>query len=290
MKKINIKYLVVATSILLGLSSCLDEEGVFKDNGSNSIVELSLAARTSSTPYATRSTTLELEDEYLLPIVVNFTGVDGAPNDVEVTLAIDDNIVVEYDAYDTSNEYLALPTANYELPASNKIVIPKGEKTTTYTIKLKPRLFDTTKSYALGIKIVSASAGTVSSNYSAGVYTLPVKSPWQGKYDVHYKWLIRGGAVPTTDIEYDETDIELKTAGPGIVQAQYVGAWFSGYTNYTHNPDGTVLPFVYSGSVRAVQVFNSSYDLDNLTFEVEYSFISPANYRIIETYTRTGDL
>lgn len=294
MKKINIKYLVVATSILLGLSSCIDEDGVFKDNGSNSIVELSLAARTSSTPYAIRSTTLELEDEYLLPVVVNFTGVDGAPNDVEVTLAIDDNIVVEYDAYDTSNEYLALPVANYELPASNKIIIPKGEKTATYTIKLKPRLFDTTKSYALGIKIVSASAGTVSSNYSAGVYTLPVKSPWQGKYSVHYEWLIRGGVEldpnKDEDVILEETDVELKTVGPGVVQALNVGDYYGGYTNFTHRLDGTIIVDVYSSSTRAVQVFSSSYDLENLTFQVEYSFISPDRYRLIETYTRTGDL
>ncbi len=287
MKKVNIKHWIVIALLLTSFSSCLDEDGVFEENGSHSIVELSLPARTTSTPYAVKVTTLELEDEILLPVEINFTGVNGAPGDVEVTLAIDDAIIAKYDESGTT---IALPTANYELPASNKVTIPKGEKKAVYTIKLKPRTFDLTKSYALGVKIVSASTGTISGNYSAGVYSLPVKSPWQGKYNVHYKWLIRGGAVPTTDIEYDETGVELTTVGPGVVQAKYVGAWFSGYTNYTHRPDGTVLPYVYSGSVRAVQVFSSSYDLDNLTFEVEYSFISPANYRIIETYVRTGDL
>lgn len=287
MKKTTIKYLLTAAIVLIGFNSCLNEDGVFEENGSNSIVELSLPARTTSTPYAVKVTTLELVDEILLPVEVNFTGINGAPNDVEVTLAIDDAIIAKYDA---SGSTIALPAANYELPASNKVTIPKGEKKAVYTIKLKPRTFDLTKSYALGVKIVSASSGTISGNYSAGVYSLPVKSPWQGKYNVHYKWLIRGGSAPTTDVEYDETGIELTTVGPGVVQAKYVGAWFSGYTNYIHRPDGTVLPYVYSGIVRAVEVFRSSYNLDNLTFEVEYSFISPANYRIIETYTRTGDL
>ncbi|MDR1091717.1 MAG: hypothetical protein LBL79_11620, partial [Prevotella sp.] len=171
---------------------------------------------------------------------------------------------------------------------SNKITIPKGEKKAVYTIKLKPRTFDQTKSYALGVKIVGTSVGIISGNYSAGVYSIPVKSPYEGKYTVHYKWLIRGGA--STGEEYDRTDINLKTVGPSVVQAQMVGALYSGYTNYFHRPDGTVLPYVYSGNSLAVQVFSSSYDLDNLTFEVEYSFISPANYRLIETYTRTGDL
>ena len=285
MKKIKIKHLIAVAVVLVGLSSCLDEDGVFEENGSHSIVELSLSARTSSTPYAVKSTTIELEDEVLLPVEVNFTGVNGAPSDVEVTLAIDDNIVLEYDKTGATT---VLPTEYYELPTSNKVIIPQGEKKVVYTIKLKPRLFDPTKSYALGVKIVSTSGGTISNNYSAGVYSLPVKSPCQGKYNVHYKWVVRGGEA--TGEEYDKTDIKLKTVAPGVVQAEGVGALYTGYTNYTHQLDGTVLPFVYSGSPRAVEVFRSSYDLENLTFEIEYSFISPANYRLIETYTRTGDL
>ncbi|MDR3252361.1 MAG: DUF1735 domain-containing protein, partial [Tannerella sp.] len=288
-KKYN-KYSVLALALMsFGLSSCLDEDPVFTDNGSHSIVELVLPARTSSTPYAVKITTLEFVDEILLPIEVNFTGVNGAPQDIQVTLSIDDAIIAKYDP---SGETVALSPSNYEAPSPSTVTIPKGEKKATYIIKLKPRTFDQTKSYALGVKIASASGGTISGNYSAGVYSLPIKSPWQGKYDVHYKWVLRGGSkpAPEDDEEYDEEDVELTTAGPGVVQAQYVGAWFSGYTTYTFKPDGTILPFVYSGSARAVEVFSSSYDLDKLVFEVEYSFISPTNYRLIETYTRTGDL
>lgn len=284
MKKINIKYLAVATLVLLGLSSCLDEEGVFKEDGSNSIVELTLPARTTSTPYAVKSTTLELVDEFTLPVEINFTGVNGAPSDVQVTLAIDDNIV---SAYDTSGATLALPTANYELPTSNTVTIAKGEKKATFNIKLKPRSFNPTKSYALGIKIVGTSVGTISGNYSAGVYILPVKSPWQGTYNVHRKWLYRGG-VETGEVS-DKTGVKLTTVAPGVVQTTPLGGLYSGYSNYTHQLDGTISVYAYSGGGLAVEVFNSSYDLENLTFQVEYSFISPTRYRIIETYTKTGD-
>jgi hypothetical protein len=288
MKKYS-KFSVPALALALtslALSSCLDEDPVFTDNGSHSIVELVLPARTTSVPYASKTTTLEVVDEYPLVVEVNFTGVNGAPEDVVVEVAIDNSYL---EVYDATKQTLALPTVSYELPSSNKLTIPKGQKKASYTIKLFPRTFDFTKSYALGIRIVSTTAGTISGNYSAGVYTLPVKSPWQGTYSVHYEWLIRGSVVPTADVEYDTDGIKLTTSGPGIVQANGVGDWYSGNTRYIHKPDGTIDVFVYSGSERAVQVFNSSYDLNALSFTVEYSFISPTNYRLIETYTRTGD-
>ncbi|GHT08234.1 hypothetical protein FACS189432_01120 [Bacteroidia bacterium] len=277
------KYYALALLAITSLSSCLDEDPVFEpDGGPAGIVELSLAARTSSTPYAIRSTTIEVEDSFDVPVIVNYTGAKGAPKDVEVTIAIDDAIV----AAGSSN--LALPTAFYDLPASNVVTIPKGQKTAIYLIKVKPKLFDLTKSYALGVKIVSSTGGTISGNYSAGVYTLPVKSPWQGTYNVHYHWYVGGGAGSEEE-EYDETGIKLSTAGPGIVEAQLVGQWFSGYTQYTHKLDGSLDVLVYSGSNRAVGIVSSSYDLNARTFTVRYWFIAPTSYELEETYVRTGD-
>jgi hypothetical protein len=277
------KYYALALLAITSLSSCLDEEPPFeRDGGPAGIVELSLAARTSSTPYAVRTTTIEVEDSFDVPVIINYTGAKGAPKDVQVTIAIDDAIVA---AGSTS---VALPAAFYELPASNVVTIPKGEKTATYTIKVKPKLFDLTKSYALGVKIAGTTSGTISGNYSAGVYSLPVKSPWQGTYDVHYHWYVGGGAG-TEDEEYDETGIKLSTAGPGIVEAMYVGQWFSGYTRYTHKPDGSLDVLVYSGSNRATGIVSSSYDLDARTFRVRYWFIAPTSYELEEVYVRTGD-
>ncbi|MDR1553172.1 MAG: DUF1735 domain-containing protein [Prevotellaceae bacterium] len=284
MKKIYIKYFAIAVLSLLTFNSCLDEEGVFKENGSSGIVELNLPARSTSTPFAVKVTTIEVEDEIELPIEVNYTGVNPAPKDIEVELAIvDESIAV----YDPSGTTLALPTANYELPASNVITIPKGQKKATYTIKLKPKTFDLTKSYALAVKIVKASLGTVSGNYSTGIYILPVKSPWEGTYTVNYQWY-KGGGYGTADETYTETGVALTTQGPGVLRASYVGYWFGGYTEYTIYPS-SVGVFVFSGSARTTGVVDSEVDTDNLTFRVRYWFISPANYELEETYTRTGN-
>lgn len=243
-----IQYYLLATIIAFGLSSCLEGEPVYEpDGGPAGIVELVLPARTTSTPYAVKTVTLDVVDIQELPVVVNYTGVDGAPSDVQVTLTIDNGAVATY-----GNETVALPAENYELPASATVTIPKGEKTATYTVKLKPKTFDLTKSYALGIKIQSASTGTVSGNYSTGIFSLPVKSPWQGTYNVHYRWYA-GAGFGTADEEYDETGVKLTTAGPGVVEAQYVGSWFGGWTRYTINIDNTVNVESYSGAIWAQQ-------------------------------------
>ncbi|MDR1527566.1 MAG: DUF1735 domain-containing protein [Dysgonamonadaceae bacterium] len=278
-----IQYYLLTIVSLFGLSSCLDGDPVFEpDGGPAGIVELAFPARTTSTPYAVKTVTLDVVDIQELPVIVNYTGVNGAPSDVQVTLAIDNEAVSIY-----GNGTTALSAENYELPASATITIPKGEKTATYVIQLKPKTFDVTKSYALGVKIQSASAGTISGNYSTGIYNLPVKSPWQGAYNVHYRWYA-GGGFGTVDEEYDETGVQLTTAGPGIVEALYVGYWFSGWTRYTIRTDNTVGVESYSGSVLATTIIESEANWENLTFRVRYSFLS-GRYELEETYVRTGD-
>jgi hypothetical protein len=278
------KYTYILLSLALLLSSCLKEEGVFKENGSYGIVELDLAARSTSTPYAIRSTTIEVEDEVALTVKVNYTGVNGAPEDVQVTLAIDNAAVgKQY----PDNSTIAVPDGAYELPASNVVTIPKGGKTATYTIKIKPRLFDLTKSYALGVKIASATAGTISGNYSTGVYILPVKSPWEGTYTVTYTWYA-GGGYGTDEETYTETDVELKTAGAGVVEAQYVAYWFGGYTRYTFYPNATVGVSAYSGANLATGVISSSADTENFsTFTVRWWFAN-TGYEVEETYVKAN--
>ncbi|MDR1517423.1 MAG: DUF1735 domain-containing protein [Dysgonamonadaceae bacterium] len=288
-----IQYYLLTIVSLFGLSSCLDGDPVFEpDGGPMGIVEISLPARQTATPYSVKATTLEVVDEILLPVEINYTGFNGAPSDVQVTLAIDNNIVSEYAEYSRINKsgdsiLVPLPSGNYELPSSNTVIIPKGEKKATYTIKLKPKTFDVTKAYALGVKIQGATGGTVSGNYAAGVYTLPVKSPWQGTYNVHYRWYA-GGGFGTADEEYDEAGVKLTTVGPGIVEAQYVGYWFSGSTQYTVKTDNTVTAAPYSGGVLATTIVSSNADWTALTFRVRYSFLS-GRYELEETYVRTGD-
>jgi hypothetical protein len=140
----------------------------------------------------------------------------------------------------------------------------------------------------LGIKIASATAGTISRNYSAGVYALPVQSPWEGKYRVTYRWETFNYVAD--DTEEVEEDIVLKTVGPGIIEAKNVANTYSGYTRFTFYPNGSVGTYIYSGGNLASGVLESSTDLENQTFHVKYWFSNNTRFILEEIYVRTGDL
>lgn len=276
-------------SLPLLLISCLKEEGVFKENGSSGIVELALAARSTSTPYATKSVMIEKEEAAVLPVTVSYTGVNGAPEDVQVTLAVYNAAIGEL--YPDSS-VIALPDDFYELPATGVVTISKGEKTATCAIKVSSNRFDLTKSYALGVKIVAASAGTISGNYSTGVYLLPVKSRWEGTYLATYEWIQVGEFSEIfSERMITKTDVKLATVGPETLEAQGLGGVFSGYTRYTFYANGTVKVAASSGADLRVTVVSSQADVEDFTiFTVRYKvLLSAGDLELTETYRRIGD-
>lgn len=180
MKKNNILYFVMMVFGISFITSCTKEAGVFTDNGSNGIVELfDLAARASSTSYATSSKSFAALAEVDCPIVVNYTGADAAPEDVTVTLALDPTIV---NSMSTSATVLTLLDPALYSISTYTVTIPKGEKKATMHIKVKTSSFDFTKNYALGIVIKSSSAGTISGNYGKGLYRIIAKNDYDGVY------------------------------------------------------------------------------------------------------------
>jgi hypothetical protein len=168
------KYIYFATMacILLGFTSCLDEDPIFTDNGDYGIVELDLAFRTTATPYAIRNVPRGSAEVLEVNAVVNYTGVNGTSEDVTVTLGIDNSAVSTYATY-MSQTIVIVPEGSYTLPSSNTVVIPKGQKYATYTVRVNASALDASvATYGIGIKILSATAGRVSGNYSTGVYRL----------------------------------------------------------------------------------------------------------------------
>ncbi|MDR1919806.1 MAG: DUF1735 domain-containing protein [Tannerellaceae bacterium] len=171
MKK-YIKSISLALAIL-SLPACLPDEALFEDNGSHSIVEIyNLSSnRSASEPHASRNLS-DLEyvsldkSGFEFPVIVNFTGVDGAPEDVTVNLAIDEAIVAAV----AGGIYTVLPTSAYSLPSSDVVSISKGTNRAEYLIRVDPSALDLSKTYAIGIKITSASKGTISRNFSSGAY------------------------------------------------------------------------------------------------------------------------
>jgi len=181
MKKYLKLYSVVLALVMCLFTSCLKEDNLFTDDGNggaNGILELSeLAPRASSTAYAAVvSKSFDAVAEVDVPISVNFTGVNGAPQDVTVEMAINNSAV-------TNTAHTVLPTSLYTIPSST-LTIKKGQKTANFIIKVKAASFNFALTYALGIQIKSASVGKVSGNYGTGVFVFTSKNQWDGVYSI----------------------------------------------------------------------------------------------------------
>ncbi|MDR1779544.1 MAG: DUF1735 domain-containing protein [Tannerella sp.] len=176
MKKSIIKYLGLALA-LFGMSSCLPDEVRFED-GLGDIVEIyNLSSNRSGLTYASRDlkALLAYPGEYdfeitntsfSFPVVVNYTGNNGAPSDVTVTLAVDEGIA-DVVGKESGLAYEILPASAYTLPGTT-IVIPKGTNRVNYQVSVNAASLTKGQRYVFGIKITGATAGVISGNFSSG--------------------------------------------------------------------------------------------------------------------------
>jgi len=168
------------------ISSCTKEDNMFTDDGNggeNGLVELgdlppTRTAGATTVTYTVVNKAFDAAAEVDVPVIINYTGVNGAPSDVTVQLGLSDAAVTA-----TSSTYTILPASLYTIP-NNTVVIPKGQKKATFIIKVKASSFNFALTYALGIRIVSTSAGIVSGNFGTGVFVLSAKNQWDGIYSV----------------------------------------------------------------------------------------------------------
>jgi hypothetical protein len=154
--------------------------------------------------------------------VVNYTGSNGAPEDITVTFKIDPQILKAYNDQDEieENDYTELPPHLYEIDSYN-VVIPKGEKKAVFTIKVFPPKYtedDFFESYALGVKIESASSGVVSGNYGKGVFAVAIKNKYDGIYEVDGTF--EDYVNPAFKGVYPQ-EVHLVTLSGNIVEVQY---------------------------------------------------------------------
>ncbi|MDR1408214.1 MAG: DUF1735 domain-containing protein [Tannerella sp.] len=174
-KYIQLSILALAVS---GLASCLPQDTIFED-GVGGIVEIYNfdARRAPSHTYAFREieSLLDYPGEYDFaitntsfdfPIVVNYTGIYGAPADVTVDLAVDESIA-DGVGRQTGLDYAVLPASAYTLPG-NSVTIPKGANRVDYRVAVNASALEPGKIYVFGFKITGASAGTISANFASG--------------------------------------------------------------------------------------------------------------------------
>ncbi|RYE24515.1 MAG: DUF1735 domain-containing protein [Sphingobacteriaceae bacterium] len=167
-----INSVLLSVSVLL-MSSCLkstDLVGPTASNGAGSIIEFANPAI-----IATGSSTLTVPNpryEFLslkigdkVHIDVNYAGTAGvAPNEVTVGLTTDPAALTAHLSTAQANKptYVSLPSNLYRLPAS--VIIPAGGKLAGFDFTITDQ-YTANTIYAVALKISSASAGTISSNF-----------------------------------------------------------------------------------------------------------------------------
>ena len=225
----NIKLLYISLAIILFHSSCLKDEPYALDpkNGHNVIEFYHVTTPISGyldpvNVYVAGN--FEPKDEVEFTAAVNYAGPeDLAPKDIQVQLAISPETLAKHNAV-KSNKYELLPEGLYEFPST--VTIKKGEKVGKFQVKLHTNKFDNNKSNALAIAITSTSHAVISANSGAVIFSVPVKSLFDGNYTVT-------ATAPLVDIDvssisgYYPLDANLVTVRGNSV-AMYSNTYLNG--------------------------------------------------------------
>ncbi|RNI33167.1 DUF1735 domain-containing protein [Rufibacter immobilis] len=181
--------LLTAFVAMASLSSCLDEDPVFDASKSQNIIEIKYVGNKGATfptgtifPMYAFSFPIIQGAEEEIPVLINYGGPNVAPEDITVTIMNDPSALTEHNTK-TGSKFVLLPESMYSIPSAT-ITIPKGERTASLPVKVKPYLFNPALTYALAISISSASSGTVSTNFKTAILPLNAKNKYDGVYRV----------------------------------------------------------------------------------------------------------
>ena len=289
MKKLN-KY-ILGILILPLLSSCLKDENVlYPGDSSKNIIEfynVTAPLSASNAPYIMYvPKTLEVVPETEFEIAVSYSGAEeAAPQDIVVNIEPAPDAITKFNA-SQSSAYVQIGSSGMQIPTS--ITIKKGEKRGFAKVKVFPEELDQSKSNAIALKISSASMGTISGNFGTVIYSLPIKSMWEGTYT--YTVTNNFGTIDANiGGTFTEPGVKLSTVGPNRLYMQYLSRTYNGYAEYQFNGDNTSITSVlaFSGSVLSSSINEVILvDPDNLIFEIKWTWLGRG---VIERFVRTGD-
>jgi hypothetical protein len=283
--------LVVCGLIVTGFSSCLKDKTIIgpdSDGAIKNVVEfqnIGPIKSGASAPFAVYIPfTLKPTDATAsFEGIVNYAGTDVAPEDITVELAADPSIITTYNSKVAGAAYAPLTTGLYSFPAT--VTIPKGQRQAKFTVTVKPSAFDASKENALALRITSASKGTVSGNFGAVIFSMPLESIWQGTYHVYIN--NNYGQIDANIGNFDEADVALETVGPNKLQVQYIARTYSGNVQYQFSGDNSTITSVkafngatnYVTSIQSIDVIDAA----NGIFELHWTF---ANRGIVERWVK----
>lgn len=199
-------YIFLLLASAVGFSSCVKEDQTLDPKGSTNVIEFFnevpdvIASPTTST-YPLYLNTFEAVPGVLqdFSVTVNYTGSGAAPQDINVALELAPDATVTYND-ENGEHFVDIPASLYTADSWN-LTIPKGQKKASMNLKLKTAEFDFTKQYVLSVRIKSASAGTISTNYGTMLFRISAKNQYDGIYKINSGFVQRYSApgVPTVN-------------------------------------------------------------------------------------------
>ncbi len=172
---------------VFSLTSCLKGDPINLDpSRSNNVIEFNNTGSIVSGVnaayhrFACDLGTMDAGGTATFNVNVNYAGADVAPEDITVTLAVDEAALTEYNETDEGN-FVMPPADIYSFPSS--VVIKKGTHQTTVQVTITNNAsFDFNVNYALPLKIASVSSGVISGNFGTAIYSFAARNKYDGIY------------------------------------------------------------------------------------------------------------
>lgn len=289
------KYIYKTFSLVLAivfLSSCLkDDRMVLDPDKGHNVVEFANVSTIVSSVGAVHPVyvpkTLELVPESEFEIKVSYSGPEEvAPEDIVVELEAASDVIGVYNENESGTDYNPLAAEAFEIPQT--ITIKKGESKGVGIVTVKPELMDQTVSNALALRIKSVSSGIISGNFGAVIFSLPIKSVWEGtyKYYVNNNYGTIDGNVGG---EMTVEGVTLSTVGPNRVRVDGLAQTYSGWVEYTFNSENDEITSVtaFSGSLLPTSIQEViTVDPENGVFEFRWTWLGRGT---LERWEKTGD-
>lgn len=215
-------------------------------------------------------------------VTIHLAANEPAPEDIKVTLAVDNAVITEYNDRNDEN-FDPLPATNFQIP-SFEVTIPKGQREAVLNGTIKDPSFLQSGKYALGMKVasVSNSGYKISGNYGKQVIALRVKNKYHGTY--HAVGVFHHPTAGDRDIDQEK---ELVTVEPNSVQA-WLGDLGPDYQMVlTINADNTVTITPAGATPNVDQKWGPNfYDPATQSFHLHYSYNVSAPRIVEEVITR----
>jgi hypothetical protein len=220
MKKI-INLLALAF-ILTGLSSCLKDTPLIGPDAKGALKNIVEFQNINYIESASGSIPLYIQSFDIKPsgtstLVVNYAGVGAAPADIAVKVALSPAAITQFNT-DNGTTYEPMPTNLYSL-SSLDLVIPKGQRTASITISVKPDQFNFDLAYALAFKITSASNSVISGNFGTVLISIGAKNKYDGNYN------LKTTATTSLQASLNHNDVPLVTVNATDVKTNLLDTY-----------------------------------------------------------------